>query len=102
MGARVLIFFGLASTILYPLILAKKRLQVATGKSSATLFSVLVDAYSGKSAHGEDSLSALPKGREKRLESEPMARVAGVYQGLQMQLLKGFLNQGVTFLVKGR
>jgi solute carrier family 25 (peroxisomal adenine nucleotide transporter), member 17 len=100
--ARKLTLSGLANTILYPLILAKKRLQVATGKSSATLFSVLVDAYSGKSAHGEDSISALPKGRSKGREPQPTAGVEGVYQGLQMQLLKGFFNQGVTFLVKGR
>jgi hypothetical protein len=28
--------------------------------------------------------------------------IEGLYQGLKMQILKGFFNQGMTFLVKGR
>jgi hypothetical protein len=31
-----------------------------------------------------------------------MEGAEGLYQGWQMQILKGFFNQGVTFLVKGR
>ncbi|EEB92475.1 hypothetical protein MPER_09006 [Moniliophthora perniciosa FA553] len=68
---------SIASALLYPLILAKTRLQAArkqAGNTRPSLISVLEDAE----ARGE------------------------LYQGLEMQILKGFVNQGVTFLVKGR
>ncbi|KAK7036495.1 hypothetical protein VNI00_011692 [Paramarasmius palmivorus] len=68
---------SIASALLYPLILAKTRLQAArkqAGNARPSLLSVLEDAET--------------KGE--------------LYQGLEMQILKGFVNQGVTFLVKGR
>ncbi|KAF9044043.1 hypothetical protein BJ165DRAFT_1594724 [Panaeolus papilionaceus] len=36
------------------------------------------------------------------LEDTPTQGVEGLYQGLHMKTAKGFLSQGVTFLVKGR
>jgi solute carrier family 25 (peroxisomal adenine nucleotide transporter), member 17 len=88
-------FFGaatsncLAVAILYPLILAKTRMQAispkstdANGRKSSTLgalYNVLHHAYF-------DEGRGLP----------------GLYQGLQAQLVKGFINQGVSFLVKER
>jgi adenine nucleotide transporter 17 len=74
-------FFGAASSnalavlLLYPLILAKTRMQAGVG----TLAHVLRHAYADE-GHG----------------------LSGIYQGLQAQLLKGFVNQGVSFLAKER
>ncbi|KAF9256741.1 mitochondrial carrier [Marasmius fiardii PR-910] len=75
---------SIAVSILYPLILAKTRLQARKKSrkkesplisvSPPSLMSVLQDAYV------RDEL----------------------YQGLEMQIVKGFISQGVTFLVKGR
>ncbi|KAF5317175.1 hypothetical protein D9611_003753 [Ephemerocybe angulata] len=109
---------SIASSILYPLILAKKRLQSGAGTSpNATLLDVLRDAYQGK----YDPHSASPISEDRLQTSRPAARrakssrygkglqeagrmegIEGLYQGLQMQILKGFFNQGTTFLVKGR
>ncbi|KAJ8076775.1 hypothetical protein AAF712_000395 [Marasmius tenuissimus] len=73
---------SIAVSILYPLILAKTRLQAYKKRKADTvalssppsLLSVLEDAY----------------------------RRDELYQGLEMQIFKGFVSQGVTFLVKGR
>ncbi|KIY65824.1 mitochondrial carrier [Cylindrobasidium torrendii FP15055 ss-10] len=65
---------SIAIVLLYPLILAKTRLQGDKARRKATLFTVLNEAYTS------DTL----------------------YHGLGMQITKGFLSQGVTFLVKER
>ncbi|KAF7294017.1 hypothetical protein MKEN_01447800 [Mycena kentingensis (nom. inval.)] len=81
---------SLAALILYPLMLAKTRLH-ATSATSMT--QILKDAYAGRDPHA----AALT-----RVTSAGGAGVAGLYQGLEMQIIKGFISQGVTFLVKGR
>lgn len=104
---------SISNTVLYPLILAKKRLQAGSGaKQPDTLLDVLVDAAKGRhDPYQEQDLETkeeaatvtgkappvLERGQEKLLNG-----VEGLYQGLQMQLLKGFFTQGMTFLVKGR
>ncbi|KAG2015372.1 adenine nucleotide transporter, variant 2 [Coprinopsis cinerea AmutBmut pab1-1] len=123
---------SIANTILYPLILAKKRLQARSGaKPGENLLSVLVDAYTGMyDPHSEEELSSEAPSSEattnghvdadptkrppltrrskgsryyvQREAGKPLQGPEGLYQGLQMQLLKGFFNQGMTFLVKGR
>jgi len=63
---------------------------------------VLVDAYQGK----HEGLTKLPVDLEKQAEAVEKTSVGGgiegLYQGLEMKIVKGFLSQGVTFLVKGR
>ncbi|KAK0226469.1 mitochondrial carrier domain-containing protein, partial [Armillaria fumosa] len=67
---------SIAVAILYPLILAKVRLQAQRKTTSiSTLGSIFLDA------------SKSP---------------GGLYQGLEMQVVKGFLGQGVSFLIKER
>ncbi|KAJ3758072.1 mitochondrial carrier domain-containing protein [Lentinula raphanica] len=104
-------FFGgalsnsIAVTLLYPLILSKTRLQafhrspysVSSNRSHSpfstpTLRTTLVDAYKGR-YRGD---------RDRTTDDRSIAGFKGLYQGLEMQILKGFFNQGVTFLVKGR
>ncbi|TFY80903.1 hypothetical protein EWM64_g3113 [Hericium alpestre] len=73
---------AIAVTLLYPLILAKTRLQLAKSSPSsepATMFSVLRTAY-------------------RREDGFP----GGLYQGLEGQIVKGFLSQGITLMVKQR
>ncbi|ETW74755.1 mitochondrial carrier protein [Heterobasidion irregulare TC 32-1] len=74
---------SLAVTILYPLIIAKTRLQLANSESSGnsrlSIRSVLHDAYTQR--------SGFP---------------GGLYQGLDAQVIKGFLSQGITLMVKQR
>ncbi|KAJ8697169.1 hypothetical protein PTI98_006967 [Pleurotus ostreatus] len=100
-------FFGgaisnsLAVALLYPLLLAKTRLQASTAES---LQEVIVDSYTGTyhrhpSKYAGNSLP-LP-GNTKPLKAGS-GRVSNLYQALPSQLVKGFLNQGMTFLVKGR
>ncbi|KIK60998.1 hypothetical protein GYMLUDRAFT_166757 [Collybiopsis luxurians FD-317 M1] len=96
-------FFGgavsnsIAVALLYPLILAKTRLQVSrktlssASSSGPTLRTIMLDAYHGRYPHPQSSVDTDRATGLKRL-----------YQGLEMQILKGFFNQGVTFLVKGR
>ncbi|TDL23085.1 mitochondrial carrier [Rickenella mellea] len=60
--------------ILYPLMLAKTRLQTSRSRSIMDLW---------KAAYKRDGL-------------------AGLYQGVEVQLLKGFLNQGLTMATKQR
>ncbi|KAF8150511.1 mitochondrial carrier domain-containing protein [Mycena galopus ATCC 62051] len=83
---------SIAAAILYPLMLAKTRLQAS---SATSMGEVLRDAYIGKGR--SRATDTLP---EKSLSKSP--GIPGLYQGLEMQIVKGFLSQGVTFLVKGR
>jgi len=91
-------FFGaaisnsIAVTILYPILLAKTRLQAS---STTSLQDVIIDAY-----NGSDTFSAIR--RKLQADRNVKAGPRGLYQGLEVQILKGFLSQGVTFLVKGR
>jgi hypothetical protein len=84
----------IAVSILYPLILAKTRLQArkkspgSAKKIPPSIYSVLVEAYA----------RPVPSKSGQKLP----AGMKGIYQGLEMQIIKGFLSQGVTFLVKGR
>ncbi|KAF7290106.1 hypothetical protein HMN09_01315800 [Mycena chlorophos] len=80
---------SIASAIMYPLMLAKTR-QYASSSSGSSLAGALRNAYLGRE----------PSGFPSHAKSQPS--VAGLYQGLETQLVKGFLSQGVTFLVKGR
>jgi len=68
----------LAVTLLYPLLLAKTRLQ-SSGRDTQThsMFDVWNDAIK----HGG---------------------ISGLYQGLEAQLVKGFLNQGLAMMIKQR
>ncbi|KAJ7503165.1 mitochondrial carrier domain-containing protein [Mycena galericulata] len=82
---------SIAAMILYPLMLAKTRLQAT---SATSMREVLHDAYSGKGRSVK---------RQPGLERDDRTPgIPGLYQGLEMQIVKGFLSQGVTFLVKGR
>ncbi|TRM68943.1 mitochondrial carrier domain-containing protein [Schizophyllum amplum] len=119
---------SIASAILYPLILAKTRVQ-ASSSSSDTLLGVLGEAYSGKYNERRQHLGGPPplasddtpsfsdvvkekvppevvhdvEKRSTRGTRRPRPKgLAAVYQGLETQILKGFLGQGVTFLVKRR
>ncbi|GLB37830.1 putative mitochondrial carrier [Lyophyllum shimeji] len=91
-------FFGaaisnsIAVTILYPILLAKTRLQAS---STSSLQDVIIDAY-----NGQDAFSVMRRKLQADRNVKPGPR--GLYQGLEVQILKGFLSQGVTFLVKGR
>ncbi|KAF8996159.1 mitochondrial carrier domain-containing protein [Cyathus striatus] len=91
-------FFGaaisnsIAIAILYPIILAKTRLQ---SSSATSMRQLLLDAYFGNDNHSRSkALSSARKGTNAGFE--------GLYQGLEMKIIKGFLSQGVTFLIKGR
>ena len=74
-------------TLLYPLILAKTRLQSARktnadkGGEAYTQPRSMFDVW--RAAYRRDGL-------------------AGLYQGLETQLFKGFLNQGTTMMIKQR
>ncbi|KAJ7807821.1 mitochondrial carrier domain-containing protein [Mycena olivaceomarginata] len=57
---------------------------------------VLRDAYTGK---GRSRPTKTLSGKKS---SSTTPGISGLYQGLEMQIVKGFLSQGVTFLVKGR
>ena len=83
-------FFGaafsnsIATAILYPLMLAKTRLQVHRREASES-----------GAVESESMLSVWRKayGQEGWV---------GIYQGLEAQILKGFVSQGVTMMVKQR
>ena len=70
---------AVATMILYPLILAKTRLQAhkKKGNGDVTMMKIWSAAF----------------------EREGMQ---GLYQGLDAQIMKGFINQGVTMMVKQR
>ncbi|KAJ7179542.1 mitochondrial carrier domain-containing protein [Mycena filopes] len=84
---------SIAAALLYPLMLAKTRLQASAATSMGE---VLRDAYTGR-GRSTNAKSLPGPGTESRNPG-----IAGLYQGLEMQIVKGFLSQGVTFLVKGR
>ena len=65
--------------ILYPLILAKTRLQAHKKKGNGDV--TMMRIWSAA------------------LEREG---IQGLYQGLDAQIMKGFVNQGVTMMVKQR
>ncbi|KAJ6590122.1 mitochondrial carrier domain-containing protein [Mycena vulgaris] len=83
---------SIAAAILYPLMLAKTRLQAT---SATSMREVLRDAYTGRGRSAK-----WPPAMEFSDSKQP--GIPGLYQGLEMQIIKGFLSQGVTFLVKGR
>ncbi|KAI0785838.1 mitochondrial carrier [Abortiporus biennis] len=76
-------FFGAAfsnaisTTLLYPLILAKTRLQVhrRNGNSNISMATIWERAFKNEGW-------------------------AGIYQGLEAQIVKGFVSQGVTMMIK--
>ncbi|KAJ7099378.1 mitochondrial carrier [Mycena belliarum] len=101
---------SIAAGLLYPLMLAKTRVQATAATS---MRAVLHDAYAGTARASEPATGAAHAGVGQDVKSggslsqggkENLAGrgLAGLYQGLEMQILKGFLSQGVTFLVKGR
>lgn len=92
--------FYLAASILYPLILGKKRLQISP---SATMSKVIVDAYKGVDLTSHRYHNPAKKGAlcSESLEQNDEG-LQGLYQGYQLKIISGFLSQGVTFLVKGR
>jgi adenine nucleotide transporter 17 len=98
-------FFGgaisnsIAVFLLYPLILAKTRLQVS---KETTMTSVLADAYMGKNPKMGKRTESKGKGKAPEKDDEGPAGIPALYQGLEVKILKGFLSQGVTFLIKGR
>ncbi|KAH9856752.1 mitochondrial carrier domain-containing protein [Lenzites betulinus] len=71
---------ALATAIVYPLLLAKVRVQASRAQGGRRTLST-ADVWA------------------KAIKAEGWA---GLYQGLPAQLLKGFVNQGVTMLVKQR
>ncbi|KAL1744829.1 mitochondrial carrier domain-containing protein [Schizophyllum fasciatum] len=116
---------SMASAILYPLILAKIRVQ-ASSSASDNFLDVLREAFSGKfnerrhahpaplASDNTPSFSAVVKeevpkdeihdaqNKAVRARTARPSGLAAVYQGLEMQIVKGFFGQGVTFLVKRR
>ncbi|KIY46218.1 mitochondrial carrier [Fistulina hepatica ATCC 64428] len=115
-----------ASAILYPLILAKVRVQATDGPDS--FLQTLDEAYSGRFtwipkrrplfsiSSGSDSLRttratmspyhapAVPRENSSKKDKAKVEAkdIRGLYQGLRMQMMKGFVSQGVTYLVKRR
>ena len=76
---------ALATTILYPLILAKVRVQAARSQ-----------AANGGTKQAAASVTDVWTAAVKR------DGWTGLYQALGAQILKGFVSQGVTMLVKQR
>lgn len=74
---------GIACTILYPLLLAKTRLQTSRSDKAA-------------SQTGTQSMVGVWRVAYER------GGFTGLYQGLEGQLLKGFLSQGLTMMTKQR
>ncbi|KAL1945264.1 hypothetical protein VTO73DRAFT_2115 [Trametes versicolor] len=72
---------ALATAILYPLLLAKVRVQASRKQPGRTGAMSMTNIW------------------EQALKTGGWA---GLYQGLPAQLIKGFVNQGVTMLVKQR
>ncbi|KAI0753457.1 mitochondrial carrier domain-containing protein [Daedaleopsis nitida] len=75
---------ALALTILYPLLLAKVRVQAARSKASKD---------------GTKAPSSITSVWATAVRTDGLA---GLYQALGAQILKGFVSQGVTMLVKQR
>ncbi|KAI0764362.1 mitochondrial carrier domain-containing protein [Trametes elegans] len=72
---------ALAVAILYPLLLAKVRVQASRTASADHRAATMTDVWA------------------RAVKEEGLG---GLYQGLAAQLVKGFVNQGVTMLVKQR
>ncbi|KAF9522311.1 mitochondrial carrier domain-containing protein [Crepidotus variabilis] len=93
-------FFGgaisnsIAIILLYPLILAKTRVQTS---DETRMTQVLTQALNG-TYRGSRARPPI----EKVVGIEKTPSISGLYQGLDMKLVKGFFSQGVTLLVKGR
>ncbi|PCH35740.1 hypothetical protein WOLCODRAFT_55387, partial [Wolfiporia cocos MD-104 SS10] len=68
---------ALALMILYPLVLAKVRVQAWRGEDGPSMLDVWRAAHARRGG-------------------------AGLYDGLAVQLVKGFVSQGVTMMVKQR
>ncbi len=88
---------GPAVSILYPLILGKKRLQ---SSPSATMREVMFDAYKGTNVTLSRNTSF--SGDKIAVDGHKFRGLPALYQGYQLKIISGFLSQGVTFLVKGR
>lgn len=80
-----------ATWLLYPLMLAKTRLQVSRKRAKEA------DANSKEAK--ESSEASMLTIWEDAMRKEG---AYGLYQGLEAQLLKGFVSQGVTMVVKQR
>ncbi|KAF9478133.1 mitochondrial carrier [Pholiota conissans] len=99
-------FFGgaisnsIAVTILYPLILGKKRLQASSTKTSIP--EVLVDAYLGKDLDFQRHGSIFIDHGEFGQSEKAVGGIQGLYQGYQLKIVSNFLSQGVSYLVKNR
>ncbi|KAI0060613.1 mitochondrial carrier [Artomyces pyxidatus] len=100
-------FFGaaiansLANTILYPLILAKTRMQLPSPsdpQSKPSLVGALKSSV--RTASSEKAASERPP--LTRIPTSARPYPGGPYQALSAQIVKGFLSQGITFLVKQR
>ncbi|KAH9925952.1 mitochondrial carrier [Epithele typhae] len=72
---------ALAVTLLYPLLLAKVRVQAAAGKGNAAKVPTIAEVWTSV------------------VERDGWA---GLYRALGAQILKGIMSQGVTMLVKQR
>jgi len=74
-----------ATTCLYPLMLAKTRIQTARSSSSPE-------------STRKETVTVLQIW-QTTLEREGLK---GLYQGLEVQVLKGVVSQGVTLMIKTR
>ena len=81
---------AVATWLLYPLILAKTRLQIHRKR---------VREGQKSPKRTEESQASMLTIWEDALRKEGPN---GLYQGLEAQLLKGFVSQGVTMMVKQR
>lgn len=77
---------AIATWILYPLMLAKTRLQLHRKRMREA------------DKESQDETSMLTIWEDALRREGPF----GLYQGLEAQLIKGFLSQGVTMMVKQR
>ncbi|GJE94650.1 mitochondrial carrier [Phanerochaete sordida] len=82
---------SIATWLLYPLMLAKTRLQMHRKRAKEA-------SERGEQAKCKQDVSMLTIW-EDALDNEGPS---GLYQGLKAQLLKGFVSQGVTMMVKQR
>ncbi|EKM53611.1 uncharacterized protein PHACADRAFT_99150 [Phanerochaete carnosa HHB-10118-sp] len=82
---------AVATWLLYPLMLAKTRLQIHRKH--------VQEANQGPEQDKKGSNTSMLTIWEDALDKEGPS---GLYQGLEAQLLKGFVSQGVTMMVKQR
>ncbi|KAI0035612.1 mitochondrial carrier domain-containing protein [Vararia minispora EC-137] len=88
---------ALAVSILYPLILAKTRLQAARMSPSLPATENDISSPESTSRRPPTMLSTLEEAYAG-IGSYP----SGLYQGLSAQIAKGFVSMGVTIMVKER